>query len=177
MDFCEFLAEEELIEIIPNFKFNKQLNLISGDFGPFEPNVPVKVPIWMALNLHQQHKCSLKLPSWIKKLIDLQEQQEVADRMLEMPSEYYREIIKLLQQHVPSIPDCADLIERREAFLKTSIASLFQHVYEEYKDNLAVSTVTLHNVTKAELYLIKNFVQKAFTLFQQLRTTAASIKH
>lgn len=51
MDFCEFLAEEELIEIIPNFKYNKQLNLISGDYGPFVPSVPIQVacrPLFMS---------------------------------------------------------------------------------------------------------------------------------
>uniref|UniRef100_T1KEF8 Uncharacterized protein n=1 Tax=Tetranychus urticae TaxID=32264 RepID=T1KEF8_TETUR len=91
-----------------------------------------------------------------------------------MPSEYWREIIKLLQQHITSLPDCADLIERREAILKSSVHALFKHAYNS--ENLIISDVTLHNVTKAELYLIKVFVQKAFAHLQKLRTSAATIK-
>lgn len=43
MDLCEFIAEEELVEIVPTFTYEKQLNLITGDLGPFKASVPVKV--------------------------------------------------------------------------------------------------------------------------------------
>ena len=173
MDLCEFLAEEELIEIVPKFKYNKQLNLISGDFGPFLPSVPIKIPLWLALNLHQQHKCTILLPKWVKDLIKIQEEQGASNNLLEMPSEYWREIIKLLQKQINTIPVCNDLVERREAILKSSAYALFKHAYNS--TNLVINDVTLHNVTKGELYLIKSFVQKAFALLQKLRTIAFKV--
>jgi GINS complex subunit 2 len=38
----DFLAENQIISIIPNFQEDK-LNLICGDFGPFRPNKPIDV--------------------------------------------------------------------------------------------------------------------------------------
>lgn len=46
----EFLAEDELIKITPRFSLEKR-EFISGDYGPFTPGVPTKVPVWMAINL------------------------------------------------------------------------------------------------------------------------------
>lgn len=174
MDMCEFMCEEELIEIIPNFKFPKQLNLISGDFGPFIPQVPTKVPIWLALNLHEQHKCTIMLPKWIKELLELQDLQEYGGTLLKMPCEYWRETLKLLQHHIANFPDCNDIIERREAMLKHSVHGLFRHAAEQ--DSLVIADVTLGNITKGELFLIKVFVQKTFAHLQELRVTAAQVK-
>lgn len=172
---CEFMCEEELIEIVPNFKYPRQLNLISGDFGPFLPQVPIKVPIWLALNLHEQHKCTIMLPKWVKVLMEMQEEQEKTGNLLEMPSEYWRETLKLLQHHISNFPDCNDIIERREALIKNSVHGLFKHAFEE-KNSLAIEGVTLLNITKGELFLIKVFVQKAFSHLQKLRTTEAQVK-
>ncbi|KAL4688660.1 hypothetical protein H8959_004912 [Pygathrix nigripes] len=40
----EFLAEKELVTIIPNFSLDK-ICLIGGDLGPFNPGLPVEVPL------------------------------------------------------------------------------------------------------------------------------------
>ncbi|KAI1305784.1 DNA replication complex GINS protein PSF2 [Halotydeus destructor] len=174
MDFCEFLAEEELIEIIPNFKYPKKLNLISGDFGPFVPSIPLKVPLWLAMNLNRQHKCMIMTPKWIKQLAKTAEEQDKSSAPLEIPCEFWREIIKLLESHVEVLPNCSDLIERREAMLRTSIHLLFQHAHQE--NSLLISDVSVHNVTRGELQLIKFVVQKAFSHFQKLRMLTASSK-
>lgn len=54
----EFFAENELIQIIPNFRENK-CEFISGTFGPFRPAKPVTVPIWLAIQLKKKSKCSV----------------------------------------------------------------------------------------------------------------------
>jgi GINS complex subunit 2 len=167
MDFCEFLAEEELIEIIPNFKYAKQLNLISGDFGPFSPSIPVKVPLWLALNLNRQHKCSLITPRWVTLLARSAEAQDKSGELMEIPSDFWREIVKLLEQHTEVMPNCSDLIERREAILRTSAHKLFQHANSSKQ--LLLSDVTVLNISRGELQLIKFIVQKAFAQFQKLR--------
>ena len=46
----EFLSEDELLKITPKFR-EARLQMISGEFGPFTPGVPLKVPAWMAINL------------------------------------------------------------------------------------------------------------------------------
>jgi GINS complex subunit 2 len=167
MDFCEFLAEEELIEIIPNFKYNKQLNLITGDFGPFQPSIPLKVPLWLALNLQRQHKCTIVMPKWVTELMQKAEDQDQGSQLVELPNVHWREIMKLLEQHCDLLPSCSDLIERREAILRTSAHHLFRHAFES--DPILISDVTVHNVSPGELNAIKFIVRKAFSQFQKLR--------
>ncbi|RWS11205.1 DNA replication complex GINS protein PSF2-like protein [Dinothrombium tinctorium] len=167
MDWCEFIAEEEIVEIIPNFKYDKQLNLISGDFGPFLPSVPVKVPLWLALNLQRQHKCTIVVPQWIQELQRLQEAQENSDTLIEMPSECWREIMHLFREQCKSMPNYSSLIEKRESILKSSVHALFRHAFES--KSLFLTDVTLHNVSRGELQLLKSFVQKSFAQFQALR--------
>ena len=36
-----------------------------GDFGPFNPSMPTKVPLWLAVNLKKQHKCRVQAPEWL----------------------------------------------------------------------------------------------------------------
>ena len=79
----EFLAEKELVTITPNFSENK-ICLISvsclssywrtiyctaflpqGDFGPFNPSMHTKVPLWLAVNLRQRQKCRIEPPEWL----------------------------------------------------------------------------------------------------------------
>ena len=45
-----FFAEEEIIEISPNFRSDK-IKFIAGEFGPFKPGKPIQVPVWLALYL------------------------------------------------------------------------------------------------------------------------------
>ena len=52
----EFIAEEETVKITSRFELDRR-ELICGDFGPFKPGVPTKVPLWMAVNLKQRGLC------------------------------------------------------------------------------------------------------------------------
>ena len=46
----EFLAEDEMLKVTPKFREGR-LQMITGNFGPFTPGVPLQVPAWMAINL------------------------------------------------------------------------------------------------------------------------------
>lgn len=172
MDLCEFLAEDELVEINPTFKYTQQLHLISGDFGPFHPSVPIKVPIWLALNLSRQHKCSILPPNWITTLCQQDELNE--SDLSAMPSEFWREIIKLLEENYEGSVNCSHLIERRESILRKSTHELFRHA-ERQITNFLTSDVTLHNVSRAELQKVKEILQKCFNHLQQLRLVQFSM--
>lgn len=39
--------------------------LFQGDLGPFNPGLPVEVPVWLAINLKQRQKCRLVPPAWM----------------------------------------------------------------------------------------------------------------
>lgn len=52
----EFLAEQELVTITQNFNLDKIYFMGAGgqDLGPFNPFLPVEVPLWLAINLKQR---------------------------------------------------------------------------------------------------------------------------
>ncbi|XP_066438412.1 DNA replication complex GINS protein PSF2-like [Eleutherodactylus coqui] len=60
----EFLAEKQLVTVIPNFSLDK-VYLIGGDLGPFNPGLPVQVPLWLAVNLKQRQKGCIVPPEWM----------------------------------------------------------------------------------------------------------------
>jgi hypothetical protein len=38
-----------------------------GTYGPFRPNIPIKVPLYLALSLYRRGKCRIQLPNWMTK--------------------------------------------------------------------------------------------------------------
>lgn len=60
-----FLAEEEEIQIVPEFTEDVAMAII-GDFGPFTAGVPVDVPLWVALRLKRDRQCSIVTPAWMR---------------------------------------------------------------------------------------------------------------
>ncbi|OIR58710.1 MAG: GINS complex subunit Psf2 [Amphiamblys sp. WSBS2006] len=60
----EFLAGREEIEIVPFFE-SPVLHFIGGTYGPFRPPFPVKVPLWVALELKKRGRCRVVEPAWL----------------------------------------------------------------------------------------------------------------
>ena len=79
----EFFAQDTLVVISPTFRhpairfisvrisykyisftLNKS-NYVKGTFGPFEPYIPVPVPLWLAVDLKKKEKCSIDIPEWL----------------------------------------------------------------------------------------------------------------
>lgn len=79
MDPCEieFLGEKQLVSIIPLFN-NDVIHLISGDVGPFRAGLPVRIPLWFAVELKQQKRCKIQPHSWmdVEQLENLREDEK-----------------------------------------------------------------------------------------------------
>lgn len=61
----QFMSQNELINIIPNFS-SPSLNFISGNYGPFQPLIPIQLPLWIALELKKNKKCKIETPYWME---------------------------------------------------------------------------------------------------------------
>lgn len=175
MDWNDFVAQDELIEIVPNFRYAKQIHLISGDFGPFQPSVPCKVPLWLAMNLHNQSKCSVLLPQWCNELVEFQRRQmdstaQADEKLQKVPHEFWREILNMIKSMV-AIPNCNDVIAKREAIMRHSLHSLFKHVHEN--DRLIPIHITLDNCSRGELAFFKQLIQLNFNHLEKLRAIKA----
>ncbi|CAK9809961.1 Probable DNA replication complex GINS protein PSF2 [Anthophora plagiata] len=93
----EFLGEKELVSIVPNFSFDT-IHLISGSVGPFRAGLPVKVPIWLAVNLKQQQKCRIINQEWmnVEVLNEAKEEEKLSKLFTKMPSNHYIDEAQLL---------------------------------------------------------------------------------
>jgi hypothetical protein len=38
-----------------------------GTYGPFRPNIPVEVPMYLALALNRRNKCRIQPPAWMAR--------------------------------------------------------------------------------------------------------------
>lgn len=92
----EFLAEANEIEIVPNFKKN-ELNLICGTYGPFKPNKPVKVPLWLAIQFKKNKKCKVIPPIWLDiNFLTMKAEDEKKNNSLQELPYYFFEICQML---------------------------------------------------------------------------------
>ncbi|KAI4476550.1 hypothetical protein M0802_001910 [Mischocyttarus mexicanus] len=92
-----FLAERKHITIVPNFNFGA-IHLIAGTIGPFRAGLPLKVPIWLAVNLKQQQRCRIIKPEWmeIESLEEVAETEKFSKLFTKMPSNHYMDEAQLL---------------------------------------------------------------------------------
>ncbi|GAB5369266.1 hypothetical protein AAMO2058_001390500 [Amorphochlora amoebiformis] len=97
IECIEFLAQDELITILPKFKM-PEINLIAGSIGPFEPQHPVDVPLWLAIQLRKEGKCSIITPDWLdNEYLAIKETSERSDEknFTDMPY-HHHEIATML---------------------------------------------------------------------------------
>ncbi|KAK9873339.1 hypothetical protein WA026_022144 [Henosepilachna vigintioctopunctata] len=106
----EFLGEKENVVIVPTFNYGV-IHLIAGDIGPFRAGLPIKVPLWVAINLKQQQTCKIQQPDWmdVENLEVLKENEKNAITFTRMPNEHYMALTKALLKFAPD-----DLIRANE---------------------------------------------------------------
>ncbi|XP_066970463.1 DNA replication complex GINS protein PSF2 [Macrobrachium rosenbergii] len=131
----EFLAEKLPITIVPNFSQDK-LYLISGDVGPFNPGLPMEVPLWLGINLRQRGRCRLVPPEWMdaEKLAEKKDEESQSKNFTKMPCEHYLVVAQLVLAAAPEdIPNSQqiktlikDIWDLRIAKLRSSVAEFIQ---------------------------------------------------
>ncbi|KAI8465082.1 MAG: DNA replication complex GINS protein [Monoraphidium minutum] len=165
----EFFAEEEPITIIPSFKLRHNatgmLSCIGGDYGPFRPNMPVEVPIWLALQLHKRGKCRIIPPAFLDvarlQALIAAEQSEV-DAFQPVPF-YFMEVTCLLFDAAKdafgdSFFKVRDLLQR--------FVNIRRHKIEEgLRLVAAASTIKLANLSAYEANLIRLNLQGSLNMF------------
>ncbi|XP_025195731.1 DNA replication complex GINS protein PSF2 [Melanaphis sacchari] len=127
----EYLAENEIIQIVPTFNHASHVHLICGSYGPFRAGLPLNVPIWVALNLRQKKTCRILAPDWmtVDKLQERLEEEKASKFFTQLPTNYYLEITQMLltiaSEDIPQGNDIKtavkDLWDLRIAKLRSSV--------------------------------------------------------
>nr|XP_023666412.1 DNA replication complex GINS protein PSF2 [Paramormyrops kingsleyae] len=167
----EFLAEKEMVTIISNFSLDK-MYLIGGDLGPFNPGLPVNVPLWLALNLKQRQKCRIVPPEWmdVEKLEEIREQERKEETFTPIPNPHYMELTKLLLNHasdnIPKADEIRTLVkdiwDTRVAKLRLSADSFISQLEAHAK---------LDNLTLMEINTTRTFLLDSLNSMYKLRAS------
>eukprot|EP00271_Cylindrocystis_brebissonii_P023503 TRINITY_DN9782_c0_g1_i1.p1 TRINITY_DN9782_c0_g1~~TRINITY_DN9782_c0_g1_i1.p1 ORF type:complete len:179 (-),score=36.12 TRINITY_DN9782_c0_g1_i1:439-975(-) len=167
----EFLAEDELISIVPNFR-GETFHMISGEFGPFRPQIALEVPLWLALALKSRGKCTIQPPEWmsVEKLTATLQSERVSSREFQPLPFHYLEIANLLidaERRGEDIPD------------KYHVKSLLKDIQDvrllKIQEGLSGLTgrqrvVKVANLSALEVNMIRPFFSKALATFFELGT-------
>ncbi|CAI8016187.1 DNA replication complex GINS protein PSF2 [Geodia barretti] len=170
----EFLAEKEQITIVPNFSENK-LYLISGEFGPFNPSMQTRVPLWLAINLRQRQKCHIVPPDWLNVdyLTEKKSEEAAESFFTAMPSPNYMEVSSLVlnnaAEDVPKADEVRTLVkdiwDLRQAKLKKGVDQMISQQETFAK---------LDNLTLMEMNCIRPFLTAALDHLHLLHNHATS---
>ncbi|XP_062501460.1 DNA replication complex GINS protein PSF2-like [Corticium candelabrum] len=168
----EFVAEKCVITILPNFSENR-VYMIGGDYGPFNPSLPVDVPLWLAVHLKKRQKCRVRPPDWlaIEPLTEKKREEGASELFTPMPSDHYMEVaMALLNNASDDVQDAdqvrtliKDIWDIRVAKLRKSIDQMIR--------SQAISA-ELTNLTLMEINTIRPFLTKALDHLHMLRVNA-----
>ncbi|CAA7389695.1 unnamed protein product [Spirodela intermedia] len=160
----EFLAEDEIVEIIPNVRMGA-LHMICGDFGPFLPQIAVKVPLWLAVAMKKRGKCAIRPPGWLSvdNLTQVLEAERESPREFQALPFHYVEISRLLFDHarddIPDIYMVRSLIE--------DIKGVRFHKVETGLETISGRThaVKLKNLSAMEVNIVRPFLVRTLQAF------------
>lgn len=133
---------------------------MSGTFGPFSPNYPVIVPLWLALYFRQTGTCSITPPAFLSKayLEALLDRECKTDVTFEMMPFHFFEIAKLFFQHAPE--DIADmdevmrLVPEIQARRKEKILQ-YVTVFTQPEQSLNIPALRVASLVSMELHFLR----------------------
>jgi len=160
----EFVAEDEIVDIVPNIRMDA-LNMICGDFGPFYPQIPAKVPLWLAVALKKRGKCTIRTPDWmtVDRLTQVLEAERESSREFQPLPFHYIEISKLLFDHARD--DISDAYLVRS--LVEDIRDVRFHKVETGLETISGRThaVKLKNLSAMEVNIVRPFMVRTLQAF------------
>lgn len=161
----ELFAEDEEVEIIPDFAVSTdgaKILGIGGHWGPFQPGFRVKVPLWMATYLYQRKQCRILTPSWLSVEYlqgAYEEERNQPNTFYPLPNHY------LEMAHILLIDarGCFSALEHMQS--QALVAQLRRLRYNKINDGLAVlegpMTVKINDLCAMEVNTIRPFFLKA----------------
>uniref|UniRef100_A0A914WYX9 DNA replication complex GINS protein PSF2 n=1 Tax=Plectus sambesii TaxID=2011161 RepID=A0A914WYX9_9BILA len=168
---CEFLAENVLLDIVPNFT-DDVVHLICGDVGPFEASMVARVPAWLALYLKRRHKCRIVPPDWltvngIQEMINTETTQEPFSGV---PAHFMELAHLLLRECSDDVPDSDqlktlvhDMWDSRVAKMRTSTVKFLQSGEQRAE---------LNNLTQMEITYARTSLRAATNHVNVLQANA-----
>ncbi|XP_035709665.1 DNA replication complex GINS protein PSF2 isoform X1 [Folsomia candida] len=165
----EFLAEKEIVEIVPKFTLDT-ICLMEGNLGPFRAGLPVRVPLWVALDFRRRERCTLVPPDWmnIQALEAIKKEEKTNELFTKMPNEHYMAVtVVICRSCSQDIPDSdrvqvlvKDIWDNRIAKIRTAIDSFIK---------TGSSFAKVNNLTQMEIANVRPFFPHALEQIHRMR--------
>ena len=164
----QHVAEETMIDIIPRFS-SPPLRFLSQQIGPFRTNLPIAVPLWLAINLRIAQRCSISPPAWLdaQSLLHHLSLEKANPTFQPLPF-HYQEIARLLLQHAR---DDLQQPERVEEALSDVVEARRKKIHEGLMSWSAQqpTTTKLNHVAAMEVESIRGLTSTVLRQFYALQ--------
>jgi len=152
----EFLSEEEEVKIIPKFKMEK-LQMIGQTFGPFRAQIPISVPLWVAISLRKDDLCRIRPPywldlAWLRKKFE--EEKEDDHYFTQLPFHYMEiasQLLSIARDDIPEFDSIRSVLGDLEAVRFAKLRKGFQNI------NGSQLAFQLENLSAMELNRVRPF--------------------
>lgn len=174
--FSSFVASEIPVTIVPRFAMAR-VECLGVPCGPFEPNYPVDVPLWLALYLRQTDTCTISPPPYLRvsHLLDVVSRENAQESQFQPLPFYFFEVAKKLcevGEDIPEVSEVQRLVHEVQALrqrkLKASMA-----VFEPEGSAMFIPGIRLTNLISNELHYLRHsyavVLQQAYEM--ELRRT------
>lgn len=165
-----FAAQQALVVILPRFTM-RAVKGIASIYGPFYPNTPAQVPLWLALHLRETDTCTV-VPPFFLSVAYLSEiltrETGDPDNYQPLPYYYYEISTQLLRVAKKDVPDVTEVIRLLSEVHVTRKQKLTKAISQFTRQNLAVPGLTLTNLASFEIELLKNTVAPVFDSAERL---------
>jgi len=172
----EFIAEEELVEIVPRFEMDT-VRMIGASketstYGPFKPLTRASVPLWMAVALKKRNKCNIVAPAWlsVNSLEDQQIKETNDGPFSNLPYRYLEISRVLLEFASDDIPSA----ERVRALLKDIREARLAK--ERDMVTRVDSNEPIENISSVEINEMRPFFSLAYKRLEQLKLDSSQMQ-
>lgn len=177
----DFISQETMIDIMPKFELGR-IQFLNSKYGPFSPNYPVSVPLWLALFLRETNTCSIRPPREMTVDFLMQALQFEAEndlQFLPLPFHFFSLVRQILRYAASDIPDAAvvhrlvDELEQRRISKITKNINVLQNGGPE---SLTPSAFTLQ-LTSSEWLVVKATILRVMNDAVELKARAEQRIH
>jgi|Transcript_6327 GINS complex subunit 2 len=147
----EFIAEDIMVEVTPNFASPTQREvkvLLFKNISSFEAQSRKHIPLWLALSLKKRSKCSIAIPDWLKtENLDAILKAEQREKELQKIHFHYIEVAhslcKYARDDISDWSQVYDLVESIRCVRKNKIFKIFMRLKSiEEMENISASEIS-----------------------------------
>ena len=157
-DWLGFTAQEFPIEIVPKFSMRAVSGVGRQTYGPFAPNYPTEVPLWLALHFRECGICIISTPEFLRVpfLTDVLEKDRANEAEYQLlPYHFFEIATQLIRAAKADIPNVTEVIRLVSEIGATRRLKLMQSV-GGFSETINLPALKLTNLVSFEIECLRS---------------------